>query len=165
MDIDSTKAGTQANSYSSAEEADDYLESTYGKEYWKDLTDQEKESLLITATRAIERLRVKYPSTTETQKLKFPVNTFNRTDQESRPLGDGYDKVKEATILQADYIYQHADELEQAKQNRIQQITDEQIGPLSVKQTMNGLNPMAVLSPEAIMILKPYIDLTVKAQR
>ena len=97
MTIDSTKAGTQSNSYSSINDADDYFESTYGKTYWKDLTDQEKEALLITATRAIERLRVKYPSISETQRLKFPVNTFNRTDQESRPLGDGYDKVKEAT--------------------------------------------------------------------
>lgn len=164
MTIDSTKAGTQSNSYSSIDDADDYFESTYGKTYWKDLTDTEKEALLITATRAIERLRVKYPSISETQRLKFPVNTFNRTDQESRPLGDGYDKVKEATILQADYLYHHSDELEQAKENRIQQTTDKQIGS-SVKQTMNGLNPMTLLSPEAITILNPYIDMTVKAQR
>jgi hypothetical protein len=165
MILDSTKAGILANSYSSVEEAEDYFENTYGKSYWLDLEDREKEALLIMATRMIDRLRVIYPSMTETQKLKFPVNTSGRTDKEGRLLGDGYDRVKEATMLQADYIYQYSDELDQAKENRIQQTTDKQIGTASVKQTMNGFNPMATISPEAIAVLNPYIDLTVKAQR
>lgn len=142
--------------YATDIEADDYLEYTLGTESWFELTDAQKESLLITATRQLERLRHRYSSAMTTQALKFPVNTDDTID-------NGLDQAKEATILQALYLHQHADELSQAEQGRIQGIKTQTLGKMG--QTATGHNPMAMFSPAAIQILNPYIDLTIRAVR
>lgn len=163
MELDATKAGPEANSYADVDQADDYMESVYGAEEWSSLTDTEKDQLLQTATKTIDRLFVMFPSTTETQTLKFPVNTFNRTDRESRPLGDGYDKAQEATIQQAWYLYQHSDELQETEGNRIQGVTGQKIGQVS--RTSSGFNPLATIAAEVWTILNPYLSTSVKATR
>lgn len=163
MELDSTKAGPTANSYADTDQADDYLESLYGADEWAGLTDDQKEALLITATRDINGLFVMFPSATNAQALKFPVNSYNRTDKEGRLLGDGYDKATEATIIQAYYLLQHSDELQEAEANRIQGVTSEKIGQAS--QSSSGYNPMAMISPVALRILSPYLGMAVKAAR
>jgi hypothetical protein len=162
-DINSTKAGVSQNSYASTDDADDYLEGIYDSGDWFELTDTQKESLLMMATKSIDRLRVIFPSTTTTQALKFPVSTYSRTDQEGRTLGDGYAQAQGAAILQAFYRMKWDDEIREAEGNRIQGITATTIPMLD--RSFNGFNPMATMAPEAFQVLSPYIDLTVRAVR
>ena len=141
--------------YATVTEANDYLEYQVGSEEWSELTDDDKEKYLVTATRQLERLKHKYESLDSTQTLTYPVDTG--TDD------DGLDAVKEANILQALYLTVNADCLQEAQASRIQGITQESIGPMSKVQ--NGFNPMTLFSPDAIQILAPYIDMTIRQTR
>lgn len=152
--MDATKAGTNSDSYATIDEADLYLETQYGADSWALLTDDQKEAALITATRCIDRLRVKHPKSVDTQKLKFPVQATN----------DGFDEAREATIIQGHFLNHFSDELQEAEENRIQGIKNKTIGS-SLSQSMNGLNPVATMASEALNILGPYIDLTLRATR
>ena len=151
------KAGAWANSYASIEDADDYLESPFGVEDWTSLSGAEKEALLATATRQIDRLRVKYPSCTTTQRLKFPLETGRLNDKEGRLIGDGFNQAKKATILQALYLYRCDDEFRVAEANRMQRVISQKIGQ-NVRRVWNGYNSVTQFSPETIQILSSYID-------
>ena len=158
MDLYSTKGGATANSYADIDDADDYIESIYGAEGWKELTDTEKEQLLMTASKAINRLHVKFSKATVAQELPFPAHTYGDTE-----LGDGFDQAKEATILQALYLLKHHDELQEAQGDWIQAVTAKRVGQVS--QTQGGYNPVAKIAPEALQIMAPYVDLRVRAVR
>ena len=145
-----------SQSYATATEADDYLENQVGNDEWPQLTDDEKDKYLITATRQIERLKHKYPKVSATQTLKFPVNTGDSDDT-------GLDQAKEANIIQALYLAVNADTIQEARANKIQGVTEESIGPMGKSTT--GLNPMALFDPQVITIMTPYIDLTVRQSR
>ena len=72
--FDATKSGPKANAYADTDFADSLLDSIFGAEEWAVQTDDVKERLLITATRAIERLSVTEDKAAATQALKFPVD-------------------------------------------------------------------------------------------
>ena len=69
-DIDSTKGGINANSCASVDDAADYLGTRYDARGWADLGEDDKERLLITATRMIDRLAVPYANAAYSQTLK-----------------------------------------------------------------------------------------------
>lgn len=159
MTIKDTKGGADSNSYASTQNVDTYIATAYSFDasLWDELLSDRQEAALITATKTINRLKVKYPKVTDTQALKFPVTTNDTT------LGDGFEQAQEAAILQALYLVQNSDAIQEAQANRIEGMTQQTMGKIS--QTMNGMNPMAMITPEALQILSPYIDLTVKAVR
>jgi hypothetical protein len=96
-------------SYANPLEADNYLVNTHGAEDWFLLNEAKKEALLITATKQIDQLRFKYFSSTTMQALKCPLRTM---DSE---LGDGLDQAKQATIIQAYFLLQYDEQIQEAK--------------------------------------------------
>lgn len=92
--IDTTVAGSAANSYATIEEADDYLETTgYTLSGWTALSDNAKERILLIACHVMETFPVKgssaqeayygstgWPEEYDPQRLKFP------RDEDTQPV-------------------------------------------------------------------------------
>lgn len=159
MNFDATKGGPAANAYADEEEADDLLEFQHLAEAWweiSDSDDESKERLLVTATRDIDRLRMRYGKEDASQALCFPVI--------NGPSGsDGFDEAKRACAYQALWLATMGDELKDAAVNSIAGVTQERMS--SVSRTMNGLNPIRKYSPEALHELRGFIDMTVHTTR
>ena len=152
-DFNATKGGTNANSYATVDEADDFFELDYSADEWATLSDTIKEKLLATATRQIDRLKVAFDKADSTQALKFPVDN---TD-------DGFEAVKQACILQAFYLYRNSGEIHEAQRNAIAGVKAESLGQVS--REMTGFNHFGILDAAALDKIRPFIDLTLKAQR
>lgn len=154
--IDATKSGATANSYLDIITADNLADADYLiKGIWVDLSIEDKTRLLITATKQIDTLNVKYSKADSNQSLKFPVSTGG-TD-------DGFASAQMACLYQAIFIYKNSDVLEQAEQDKISGVTNKSIGSASVTQIGGGLNNN--ISPTAIKILMPFLNLRVSIRR
>jgi len=151
--VKANKGGADANSYATTVEADQLIDTIFGADEWDDIDEDDKARLLITATRAIDALSMKYAEASDTQSLCFPCQCDP----------DGHDQAKEATIIQALYLYQHSAELLDARNNAIQGVKAETIGPAS--RSMTGLNQKAQYAPEVYSVLSGFIDTTIRIQR
>jgi hypothetical protein len=152
-----TKGDAAANAYADANDADDFLDNIYGVEEWSQLVDDDKERLLITATKMIDRLTVTYDKADAAQALKFPI-----TDP-SDGTNDGWDAVQEATILQATYLLANNDAIQEAQNIGIQGVRSESLS--SVSKSTTGFNPMRRWHPDVLKLLAGYIDLEFKLYR
>lgn len=109
MSIEATPGGAEANSYLTLAQAEAYFQESYDfASLWSGLSDQDKEQLLVSATRALDRLRFKgrrFDSLTP-QALKFPRiiggQVYDRASDGSLAVPRA---VREATCEQARHIY------------------------------------------------------------
>jgi hypothetical protein len=82
MAFDSTTSGQSANSYISVAEADEILSQRVGVgTVWSDLSPEEKQAALITATRRLEQEEYEGSKTTYAQALQFPRYEVYDRDQ------------------------------------------------------------------------------------
>ena len=153
---DAEKSGTSANSYIGTVDADDYFDDLYGAEEWTPLVEDDKERLLITATKMIDRLSVGYDKAVDAQKLKFPVTIPSDTD-------DGWDAVQEACCLQALYLLNNNDAIQEALNITIQGVKSESLS--SVSKSTTGYNSFRRFHPDVLKLLAKYIDLDFKTYR
>lgn len=144
---DAIKSGTSANSYATIEEADDFYELQYGSDEWFDVSDDDKEKLLVTATTMIDGLKPRYDKLDDTQALNFPMSTGDSDD-------DGYAEAKQATITQALYIYKNFDAIQEARQSALTGTKSESLGKVS--RQMTGYNSTYSFDAMALQRLAPY---------
>jgi hypothetical protein len=142
-------------SYSNTIEADDYLVNSHGADDWFLLNDVKKEALLVKATRQIDRLRFKYFSSTTVQLLKCPLRTMDLE------LGDGFDQAKEATIIQAYFLLQYDEIIQEANDRRIHGFKEDKTNRLY--GSISGNNSMTAISPAVIQLMGPFIDMKLRA--
>ena len=147
--LTATKSGPTSNCYATLDEADGYLDNVYGADEWGEINDDDKERLLITATKQIEKLTAIYSKVEDGQALKFPVNNTNDLDK------DGWEEIKEACIIQAWYLYQNNDAIKEAITANISGQKGESLGKVS--KTMNGFNLNSQYGPQVLSLLKSYI--------
>lgn len=155
--FDATKGGEAATSYADVDAADDYFELLYGADEWEQISDDDKEKLLATATRQIDGFTPTYDKLADTQALNFPMATS------SDALGDGFDQVAQACIEQALFIFQTSDAVGEARAAAIQGVSQEGIGPVS--KTVSGFNPYRTFHPNVLKLLAPYLELVPKLRR
>jgi hypothetical protein len=155
--FDATKSSSTANSYATTSEADDFFEFQYGAEEWSDISDDDKERLLATATAMIDRLKPKYEKLDDSQSLNFPMENTDDSDE------DGFDEAKKACIIQALYLYKNNDAIAEAKQAALQGLKSESLGKVS--RATSGLNPFYTFDPAALQNLKGFVDLSLKVSR
>ena len=155
--IDSTMSGPDANCYCTLEEADEFLDEIYGAEEWLSATEEDRQRLLISATKVIESLPVMYDSYDEDQALWFPI--VNTDD----PEYDGFAEAAEAVIWQALYMLKTHDEVEDGRVNSIQGVKSDSSGGVSTNYT--GFNFMKKWSPKVLELLGDYIDFSITFQR
>ena len=162
-DFDATKGGTAATSYATVEEADDYFELDYNADEWENLTETQKQKLLATATMQIDRFTPLFDKVGEDQALNFPVTPKPENEGYCDNLGDGFAQVKEACILQALFVYQSSDAINEAREAAIQGAKSETIGPVS--KSMTGFNPLTKWAPGVLSLLNNYVDLEMRIFR
>lgn len=63
--------GKEYPTYATVEQADEYFQASYGSE-WENLDDEDKEKLLVTATRSIDKSEYRGKKADEEQPLQFP---------------------------------------------------------------------------------------------
>ncbi len=102
--IDASVGGINSNSYVTLAEANSYLEAVpWFASTWDGLTDAVKNSWLVFATRAIDRLSFVASRYDKDQALEFPRTiTDDQTDE-----GDMPQKVKDAQCEMIIYLYNH----------------------------------------------------------
>ena len=122
-----------------------------------------KRRYIISATRMLELLTVKYPKAETTQELRFPVDSSNATDKHGELIGDGFDQMKEACIKQAFYLSENWEVINEARGFKTSGIKTEKIGPKST--TVSGYNPSGGYDPAVLTLLAPYLDMTCGAVR
>jgi hypothetical protein len=154
--LDASKGGAAANAYATIDEANAYLEAEYGAEEWADISPDDKAKLLVSATRMLDALPVRYGSIDPAQALSFPLLTND-------PNIDGFTEAKTAAIIQAFYIYQNNDGIKEAVQMGIQGVKSETIGPTS--KGVTGYNPYRKFDSRVLALIAPFIDLGVKTAR
>ena len=114
------KASDKANSYATVEEADTYHASSYEGGDWGNISLEDKEKLLITATRAIDVFMAsskREPSTSK-QALFFPLSPSFTDD-------GGFRDAKTACIEQALYIFKNHALIQQTQKAATQNIKSE----------------------------------------
>lgn len=155
--VDATKSGASANAYMDDVDSLDYIDEMYGTEEWALLGEDDRERLLITATRMIDRLTITYDKADPAQALKFPItNPSDGTD-------DGWAAVQEATMLQALYLMNNHDAIQEAQNIGIQGVKSESLS--SVSKTTTGYNMFRRWHPDVLRILAKYIDMEFKTYR
>jgi hypothetical protein len=155
--INAEKGGADANAYADVNEAGDYLDDIYGAEEWIQLEEDDKERLLIMASKMIDRLSIAYEKASDPQALKFPI-----TDP-SDGANDGWDAVQEACILQAFFLLNNLDAIREAQNTAIQGVKTESLS--SVSKSTTGFNFMRRWDPDALKLLASYINLEFKTYR
>jgi len=158
--ITATKGNASANSYAAAGDADTYLNTIYGGSEWAGLSADDKARLLITATKYLERLPVKYDKAAATQALKFPVLN---TSLDAATEGDGFTEAKEACILQALYLLTNSDAIQEALNSGIQGTQSESLS--SVSKSISGFNQMRKWHPDVLKLLSKFFDFSLKSNR
>lgn len=78
-------SSTSANSYISLEDADDYFENKFQNELWVNLTDEEKQQLLVTSTNRLDAETYTGYKTVSTQSLQWP--RYGIFDRDGYPYG------------------------------------------------------------------------------
>lgn len=102
--IDNTVGGSDSNSYCTLAEVNTYMEGIpWFDSTWDALSDAVKNSWLVFATRAIDRLKFSGTRYDKDQALEFPRTiTDDQTDE-----GDMPQKVKDAQCEMIVYLYNH----------------------------------------------------------
>jgi hypothetical protein len=147
--LDATKGGASANSYATVAEADAYLDGIWDAGEWTEVDQADKERLLITATKIIDGMPVKYDKADADQALKFPVN--NTVDSDD----DGFDEAKEVCICQALYLYKYGESIQEAQAGAIQGLRAESVS--SYSKTVAGFNHWRQYCPAAAL-LRDYTE-------
>lgn len=155
-----TKGDAAANCYATIQEADDYLNMQYGAAEWSSLSADDKTRLLVSATKVIERMPIKYNKLADTQALSLPV--YN-TGTYSAIEGDGFINAKEACILQAYFLFGNSDAIFEAINMGIQGIKSE--GLSSISKSVTGYNPFRKYHPDVLKIMSPFTDFAMKINR
>jgi len=154
-DLDATKSGTSANAYCDEDFADEYLDNIYGADEWADVSDDDKARLLVTATKQIEELALEYDPATTTQALKFPVDNTDDSDE------DGWDEAQEACVIQAFYLLNHFDAIQEAESLGIAGVKSESASGRS----FTGFNSLRQIAPAARKKLASFLDLSMSVYR
>ena len=155
--VDATKGGPNANTYMDDIDSLEFIDEFYGADEWALLSEDDRERLLITATRMIDRLNIVYDKADAAQALKFPVkNTQDAAD-------DGWEAVKEAVMLQAMYLMANHDAIQEAQNISIQGVKSESLS--SVSKTTTGFNTFRRWHPDVLKVLAKYINLEFKTYR
>lgn len=156
LTIIADKGGVDSNSYLSVADADLLADTDYMiYKVWGGIPYEEKEVLLVTATRQIDGLNIKYDKLNENQALKFPVKT-DKSD-------DGFSTAQLACLYQSVYLYENTDTLREAEIDSALGIKSKNIGGISITQT--GLNIHSNISPTARNILAKYLNVGVRLAR
>lgn len=154
-DIIATKGDAAANSYATTDEAEAYFDDLYGADEWSSLDEDSQMRLLLTATKQIDRLKMIFDKATATQALKFPAGNSG-TD-------DGFDRAKEACILQAYFLLKNNDAIQEGYNLAIQGLKSE--GLSSVSRSITGFNTLRRFHPDVLKLLAGFIDLEFKTYR
>lgn len=154
-DIITTKGDALANAYCTQDEADAYLDNLYGADEWSQLDDDSKARLILTAAKMIDGLDARFSSLQPTQGMWLPAAT-GTTD-------DGWERAREANILQAFFLFQNSDAISESRTGAMQGTLSESLGPTS--RTSVGFNQMRRFHPEALKLMAPYIALDFKIRR
>jgi hypothetical protein len=160
--FDATKGGINATSYATVDEADEYFEFEYGAE-WANIDDDDKEKLLVKATRMIDQFKCLYDKSSLTQALKFPCETAGYYDSDGNALSDGFAQAKQACIHQAHHLYRLNDTILEARDGMMQGAKSESIGPVS--KSMTGHNPFIKYAPGFLGLLADFVDMDVRTYR
>jgi hypothetical protein len=155
--VTATKGASDANSYATVAEADAYLDEIYGAEEWASLTDDNKGRLLISATKIIETLPVKYDKNADTQALKLPIDSDGELDT------DGFDEAKTACIVQAFFLLVNIDSLIEARNMAIQGIRQENLR--GVSKSISGFNLLRKYEPQVLLLLAKYFEFALQTYR
>lgn len=153
MIIEDGTGKKDADSYASTSDADDYLDNLYGATEWANILDDDKERLLKTATRIIDKMPIKYEKTVATQALKYPCHNL---DDLSGAVGNGLKQAKEACILQAFFLLGSNDAINEALNQSIQGVRSE--GLSSMSKSVAGFNSMRKYHPDVLNILAKFVD-------
>jgi len=154
--IDATKGGVNANSYLDVNTADILADGDYLIfDTWSAIDEITKARLLITATKQIDGLSIKYKKANDSQALQFPVYIDNSND-------DGFESAQLACLYQAVFIYENAETLRELEADAIKGVVFKSIGSASeqYKRAMPNYIPTNVLK-----ILSKYINLGVELRR
>ena len=164
MTLTATKSASAADSYISVSGADAYFDDHFGYEAWTAIkVVEKKEQLLRLATKQIDQLPNKYHKLVSTQSLRFPVTYGNSDESINDYWNDGFEIAQEACCIQAFYIYQIHETLEQAKFNRALGTTSESMAGAS--NSFSGFNSMAKYDPETLRLLRVFRNTVVKIKR
>lgn len=145
------------NSYVDLTQADTILDEMYLTEDWFLLDDDAKAKLLISATKLINKLPIKYDPFDPAQKLPFPVLIEGASA--------GLTEAQEATILQAWYMYRNTENIQSAQDESISNVKSQDIGPIKTVKASSGFNPFKMYEPEVFTTLSKYIEFSFKLKR
>ncbi len=134
------------NCYIDIEDADEYFALKYGADSWEALSDEDKDKLLISATRKIDRLPLRGTKRIYNQSLAFPRYT------DTIPT-----EVAQATCEEAFAMLNTA--ANKRKELQRQGVKSFSIGKLS--ETFQGSQSLSLVSEEAKELLRPWIAGTV----
>ena len=159
--IEATKGHASANSYITLADAGTFIEELYGdSDLWIVQSEENRKKLLISASKQIDKMPIKYDSTADTQALKFPVDTLSElTDTDD----DGWDAVVMAVCYQALHILKTYEAQQEAGIHKISGVKSESASGLS--KTFAGHNWLTKWSPDTIRLLIPYCDWSIKLKR
>lgn len=153
--LDATKGGAAANSYATLEEASDYIDAIPGAEEWAELSEDEKTRLLAYSTRMIDRLPPLYDKFDSAQRLNFPM-LVDGTE-------GGFERAKEACIVQAAYLMRNAEMIAEGQSLSIQGVGFEKIGPTG--KSIKGYNQLRKYDSLVYSLLVDYVNLELKIGR
>ena len=135
--FDSTIGSTTGNSYVSVVDSDDYFDGTLDSTKWSNLSNTEKEQLLVMATTRLESESYGGYVATTTQRLQFPRSLLVHRNTPVIPYYEEDEVPKEvqtATFELGLYFLQKSlDELGLAAEYDQETLDEYTIGPLSIK--------------------------------
>ena len=143
------------NTYATIDEANDYLGKTQHSEIWGKISDIRKEILLTESTKQIDRLKFKYFSLTIGQLLKCPLRTSDEN------LGDGFVQAKEASIIQACYMGKFDEKIRDSSGKVLWGTPNQTLNKVWNSKDIYAM--MSTISPQAIRIMAPFLDMKLKA--
>ena len=148
------------NSYITTTEADEYISSRYrsnnkDRKRWEELSESDKEILLVNACDELERLPWIGRRASRQQTLSFPRLPLQYGRSQEPPQA-----IKHA---QAELALWLSDDTKQANANQRQElqsqgVTSFGIGDLSESYTGNSTNPAPMLCSKVAGLIAPYIN-------
>lgn len=145
------------NCYIDIDDADEYFSLKYGADAWDALSDEDKDKLLISATRKIDRLPLRGKKRSYSQALGFP-----------RYFDNYYDEEYMASLLYAETVPEEVEKAtceeawamlntEASKRRELQRqgVKSYSLGRLS--ETFQGSRSLSLVSEEAKELLRPWI--------
>jgi len=150
------------NCYINIDDADEYFALKYGADAWDALTDENKDKLLISATRKIDRLPLRGTKRIYTQDLAFPryLSAYIDYDLMASLLYTDTipTEVAQATCEEAFAMLNT--ESTKRKELQRQGVKAFSLGKLS--ETFQGSRSLSLVSEEAKELLRPWIAGTVQ---